>query len=229
MESTQTRQVSQTQRPSGAAPREATAVTSKPRRSRFAGVSAGAVFLIGYLLSAAVPSGGDTTTKTITDFYRSSSNRAVALATFFVLLAGSLLMVWFFTELRSRLPHSTLAAAGYSSAMIAAGLVTAGAAILMAPAAVQMNAGGFVGVPVAHAFGQAGLGVMIGGIYAFAAALFTLSLAARRAAVLTGWIATAGLIVAVVMLGSYIWLPGVLLPIWVLAAGITGLRQQTPA
>ena len=63
----------------------------------------------------------------------------------------------------------------------AAGLAT-GAVIAFAPAAVQMNSdAGFVGVPVAHTFAQAGLGLMlIVGMYSLALAVALFSLALRQ-------------------------------------------------
>ena len=42
-----------------------------------------------------------------------------------------------------------------------------------------------------------------------------------------GWFSIAGLVIAVLLLASYIWLPGFLLPIWILLIGIVGPRQAS--
>jgi hypothetical protein len=33
-------------------------------------------------------------------------------------------------------------------------------------------------------------------------------------------------VVGVIMLGSYIWLPGLLFPIWVIVVGVVGFRER---
>lgn len=196
------------------------------KRLTIAGISSGVVFAVGYLVGAIVPGGGDTSDKSITDFYDSSGKRAAAFILALVLVAGCFLMVWFFTELRNRLPEHGLTAVGHTIAMIGAGLVAAGGLIMLAPAGVQMNSGrDFVGIPIAHTFAQAGLAVMLaGGMYAFAVAVFILSLEARRTGAFAGWLSIAGLVVGVLLLASFFWLPGFLLPIWTIVLGVAAAR-----
>jgi hypothetical protein len=196
------------------------------KRLTIAGIFAGVIFAVGYLVGAVVPGGGDTSDKSITDFYDSSGKRAWAFILALVLVAGCFLMVWFFTELRNRLPEHGLTTVGHTIAMLGAGLVAAGGLIMLAPAGVQMNSDAdFVGVPIAHTFAQAGLGVMlVGGMYAFAVAVFLLSLEARRTGALAGWLSITGLVVGVLLLASYIWLPGFLLPLWTIVLGVAAAR-----
>lgn len=84
-----------------------------------------------------------------------------------------------------------------------------------------MNGGvDFVGAPVAHTFAQAGLGVMlVVGMYSLALAVGLFSFGLRRADNIPNWLSIAGLVIAVLLLGSYIWLPGYLLPklVWLLS------------
>jgi hypothetical protein len=94
-----------------------------------------------------------------------------------------------------------------------------------------MNSEGsaFVGIPVAHALAQAGLGAMLGvGMYSLALSVALFSLALRRASLVPAWLGIAGVVIAVLMLGSYVWAPGYLLPIWIILLGIFGLRDQQP-
>jgi hypothetical protein len=196
-------------------------------RWAIAGVAAGVVFAVGYGAGVVVPGGGETSAQDITDFYASTGKRTTAVISFLVLVVGCFLMVWFFTELWARLPEGILGRVGYHLAVFGAALVVTGTGIMLGPTGVQVFSGAeFVGVNVAHALAQAGLGVMLfGGMYAFAVAVFLLSLAARRAGVLPAWVATTGLVVGVLLLGSVIWLPGLLLPIWVIVVGLAGARE----
>jgi hypothetical protein len=42
------------------------------------------------------------------------------------------------------------------------------------------------------------------------------------------WLSVGGVAVAVLMLGSYIWLPGYIFPIWLVVFGLVGLRERAP-
>lgn len=130
------------------------------------------------------------------------------------MLTASLALVWFFGELRSRLLDHSSSRVAFGSAVIGAAGLAIGAVILFAPSAVQMNGGvAFVGAPVAHTFAQAGLGVMlVVGMYSLALAVGLFSFGLRRTGVIPGWPSIAGLVIAVLLLGSYIWLPGVPAP-----------------
>ena len=66
-------------------------------------------------------------------------------------------------------------------------------------------------------------------MFALAVAVFTLSLVSRRSGALPSWLATAGLVVGVLMIGSVFWVPGLLFPIWVIVVGVVGLGQEQPA
>jgi hypothetical protein len=185
------------------------------------------VFAVGYAVAALIPGGGDVTDKDFTDFYDSDGKRATAFVLFVVLVVGSLLMIWFFTELTKRLPDDAVKSVAHPIAIVAAGLVLAGAAILGGPLGVQMSSDSdFVGVPIAHTFAQAGFAVMLaGGMWFFAVAVFLFSLSARRSNAFPSWLSMAGMVVGVLLLGSYIWLPGYLLPIWVIVVAMTAFKE----
>jgi hypothetical protein len=194
-------------------------------------VIGGALFTIGYCMALVVPGGGDANKeKDFTEFYSSDNKRLIAFLMGIALVAGALALVWFFNEVRSRLADDTLSRVGYTAAVLGASAAAIGGAILLAPAGVQQNSDAdFVGIAIAHTFAQAGLGVMLlVGMTALALATALFSLGAKRAGLLPSWAGWAGVGVAVVMLGSYIWLPGLLFPVWVLAVGLL-LRTEPPA
>lgn len=198
------------------------------RGLRVSAVLAGLCFGAGLLGLFSVPGGGEVTDQQFTDFYASSEKRALALGGFFLLVAGSWLMTWFFTELRALLPAGRAADVGLGVARTSALASVVGAGVALGPVGVQMNsAGSFVGVPVAHALDQAGLLVtIVGGLYGFGVALFLLCLQARPQQVLARGMATAGLVVAVLLVAAYVAVPAFLLPLWVLVAGAAGVRRS---
>jgi hypothetical protein len=105
-------------------------------RLRFAlsAVLAPIVFGVGYYVAILIPGAGNTPDKDFADFYNSDGKIAMALVLFFVLVAGCLIMLWFFNELRARLPEGMLTRIGYSAAVVGVVAVPAGAAIMLGPA-----------------------------------------------------------------------------------------------
>jgi len=195
---------------------------------RLSALLSSVLFTIGYCTVIIVPGAGAANNeKDFIDFYNSDGKMLVAFLVGITLMAGALALVWFFNEVRSRLADDTPNGVAYTSTVIGAGAVAIGTAILLAPIGVQQNSdSGFVGVAIAHTFDQAGLGVMLlVGMTSLAIATALFSLGAQRARLLPSWAAWIGVAVAVVMLGSYIWLPGLLFPVWVLAFGMM-LRSE---
>ncbi|CAN5806773.1 hypothetical protein BH23CHL2_BH23CHL2_19030 [soil metagenome] len=192
-------------------------------------IVAAVLFAIGYAIVAVIPGGGEVTEEDFTDFYSGDPSFFTPFLLVLALLAGCWTLVWFFSELRTRLPEQLLSRAAYAIALVGAGALAIGGAILFAPAGVQMNSDGeFVGAPVAHAFAQAGLLVMLLiGMYSLALAVALYSLALRRAGLIPAWLAIGGGGIAVLLLGSFFWLPGYLLVIWILVVGLIGLRRSS--
>ena len=200
-------------------------------RSRLtpAGMLAGVVFAAGLFSPFTIPGGGNVTEQQFTDFYSSGSQRATALLLFFVLVAGSWLMAWFYTELRHTLAPGAMADYAERTAWIGATATIIGGAVVLGPVGVQMNSGkSFVGIPVAHTFAQAGLFILlVGGIYSFALATFLMWLHASRTASAPRWQTVVGRVVAVLLLASIAAAPAILLPIWTFVVGLTSRRAQT--
>ncbi len=191
-------------------------------RLRVSAVLAALLFSVGYIVVLMVPGGGDVTDRDFTDFYDSDDRIFVSFLLYVVLLAAAWSIVWFFTEVKARLRDDLLSQAALAIALLGCGGLTIGGALLSAPGGVQMNSdAGFVGIPIAHTFAQAGLGVMlVVGMYSLALATALVSVAARRDALVPSWLSIAGIVIAVLMIGSFIWLPGYVFPLWILTFGL---------
>jgi hypothetical protein len=194
-------------------------------------VAAAVLFSIGYALVVVIPGGGEVTTEDFTDFYEADRSMATPFMLVLALLAGAWSLVWFFSELRSRLVTEMLTTVGYGTALIGAAGLAIGGALLFAPAAVQMNSDSdFVGVEIAHTFAQAGLGTMLMvGMLSMAVATILFSIALKRSNLVPSWLGIVGIVFGVLMVASYVWVPGYLLPIWVLAVGIIGVEGRERA
>jgi hypothetical protein len=87
--------------------------------------------------------------------------------------------------------------------------------------ALQSSNAEFVGIPVANAFAQGGLGVMLFlGMSAFALSALMFTLAAKRSGLFPKWLTITGSVLAVLTMGSFFWVPGYFFVIWVLLTAI---------
>ena len=188
------------------------------------------VFAVGFAGTVLViPGGGDVTDADFTNFYDSSGKRTLAAIFVLTLLAGCWLLVWFFNELRARLPNNILSQTAHGIAMIGVVGAALGGAIMLAPAGVQLNSSkDFVGIPIAHTFAQAGLGGMIFvGMYSFLASTLLFNLVLMRSKLVPTWLVAFGFVATFIMIGSLVALPALIFPIWIVVLGIVGLREQT--
>lgn len=198
-------------------------------RTRFmvSGILAGLLYGAGLTATLLIPGGGNTSAQDITDFYDSDSKRTIAYLLALVLIAGCVVAIWFFNELRARLSERMLTRVGYSVAVFGLVATAVGAGVLVGPTGVQVNSDAdFVGVPVAHALAQAGLGVVFGaGLYPLGVAMFLFSLAARGARAMDQWLWIVSIVLSVIMLGSFFGVPGYAFPLWLIVVGVVGLRE----
>lgn len=197
----------------------------RQNRLRAAGIAAGIVFAVGFVMVLLIPGlGGTSTTKNFTDFYNSSAKRGAASLLGFVLTVGCWLMVWLFSELGAEFGGSVRSDLARRLSAIGAAAVMIGGAIELGPTMVQNNSDNseFVGVPVAHVFAQAGAGAVILGLFTFAAAVLLCGMEFRRGTAFPRWLGTLSLVFAVLLIGSFFAAPGFLLPIWAIVVGLAG-------
>lgn len=203
-----------------------------PRKRLLISAILGAVLMtVGFLGTAfLIPGSGSPTDLDFTNFYASTSKVMLVFWSVIVLAAAGWCLVWFFNELRSRLPDGTLSKTAYSIAIIGIAALVIGAGIESGPAGVQINSstGSFVGVPVAHTFAQAGLGAMIeAGIFSLLVATVLFSIALKQSALVPSWVPIFGYICALLMISSFILVGAFFFPVWLIVLGIVGVKQRT--
>jgi hypothetical protein len=208
-------------------------------QGRIAAVTAALVFTVGFagFLFLGPPGGGTTAAKDVVDYYHSTGSVVTGMVFGYVQVAGCLLLIWFFNELRSRLADTMLTRVALTFAIVGSALIVAGTGIMLGPSGVRLftgssfAGGAFVGVPAAITAGQSGLWVLLfGGVYPIGAAIVLLSLAAlRQQAALPRWLAIAGLVIGVLLVASLVGTPALLLAIWLLLVAATGFRSPVGA
>ncbi len=202
------------------------------QRLTLSAVLAAVIFGIGYFVAVVIPGAGSAKASDYTKFYSSDGKQTAAAILFVVLFVGCMAMLWFFSELRSRLAEATLTRLAFTATIVGVVAVLAGASVLGGPAAsVQGTDAAYVGNATASAFAQAGLALfLLGGMYSFAFAALLLTIALAREALLPkpAWI-VAG-ILAIATFGSFFWFPGFAFLAWVLLTGVVvGMREASPA
>ncbi len=201
------------------------------RIARWVGLVGAVAFLVGFFLLSSIPGGGDVDASDFEEFYVSDEDTGVAFPAVYLVTLGAIGMSWFLYELREVIGTS-LARFGGASALVGLALFVVGAGTMAGPSGVQeFGDQPFVGADVAHAMAQAGWAIaLVGGALLVGTGIAALCMAGRAAGRLTSWVAIAGLVVAVLQLAAVIWLPTLLIPVWVGVAALAGLRvrQEEP-
>jgi hypothetical protein len=200
------------------------------RISRWVGAVGALIYAVGFVLVSSAPGGGDVDATDFEDFYVTDDNTALVIIGLVVLTIGALALLWFFHEMRTAI-GTTDAGFGWAAAALGLALVVVGGSLLAGPSGVQaFSDAAFVGQPVAHALAQAGFAVMlVPGSLLLGLGVAVLSFLGRRTGVLPPWLAIAGFVAAVLQLAAVIWIPSFAIPLWVLLAGIAGLRARARA
>ena len=201
------------------------------KRITWSALVPGVLFIPGLVMTMSIPGGGDAVEKDFTDYYGSGGRRAVGTIGVALLSLAAVALVWFAADVRrvlaARRVESTGAYLIPTFLTMGATLFAAGAAIMVGPTFVQsMSNREFVGVPVAHTFVQAGLGLTIlGGGVPLVLGVFLAALLLRRSGAIAGWVGIAGLVAAGLMLLLGFMVVGFLaMAIWLLIVAFTGMR-----
>jgi hypothetical protein len=181
------------------------------------------VLLVGFFLVSSVPGGGDTDPSDFQDYYVTDDKTGLAIAGLLVLSAGIILLLLFLHYLRTHVA-SDLSRLAFTSGVAGFAVLGAGACLLSAPSAVQVFSDEeFVGQEVAHTFASAGFGVMlIPGALLIGLAIAAYAIGGRASGSLPAWVSIVGYVVAVLQLLALIWLPFLLVPVWMALASIGG-------
>jgi hypothetical protein len=196
-------------------------------RVRIPGILGGILFAVGIVGSFTIPGGGDVTDQQFITFYESSGKRTMAVFGSIVLVIACWLLVWLFRELRASLAPGARAEVGNQLGIAGAVMVIVGGGIKLAPTMVQMDSvRAFVGQVIANVLEQAGAGVMMAGIWTMAVSIFLTSLHMRSSGTPPRWLGLFGMVISVLLAASFIGEAILLLPIWAIVVGITGVRAE---
>ena len=213
---------------------QAGAVSSPAERTltadhRMGGAAVGIAFAVlyaaGLILGGQTPA-YDAAASEWLAWYEDSGNRALQVASMLLLIGSALAFVVFLARL-----VTVLWAAGrdvVSLVVLGAGLLFAASTAIGAVGINQVSAaitfGGSYPIPVVdvlHQSEQFGFAVaLLGGGWSAALMIAAASVAARGVGALPGWLATAGVVTAVLLLLSAFFLPMLLIPLWVAAAAV---------
>ena len=194
---------------------------------RWAGLVGAVVFLVGHIMVSSVPGGGDVDPSDFDDYYVTDDKTGLAIAGLIIVSVGVILLVLFLHHLRTTIA-SDFSRLAFASGMAGFSVYVVGATLLASPSAVQaFSDADFVGEEVAHTFASAGFGaILIPGALLIGLAIAAFSFAGRQTGMLPSWVTIIGYIVAVLQLASIIWLPFLLVPVWLALASIAGTRAR---
>lgn len=215
--------------------------TGRPAAPNRWGAIAGLVFVVlfvvGFLLSGNTPE-YDASNREWVEWFEDDGNTNLQVVGMFLLVAAAFALVCFVAVLTRQLratdrPELVNVAIG-AGLVLAALIVVGGIAMNQVSAAITFGGGdGDYPIPRADVLRQSeqiGFGVtLLGGGWAAVLLVGATSLAVRGTALLPRWLVTAGYVAAVLLLVSVIFIPFVLLPLWVLAVSIVMLRRSAPA
>jgi hypothetical protein len=164
-------------------------------------------------------------------YYADSGNRATALIGAWILIFACIAVVVFGAHLHDRLTTAgsfTSARLAFAGSVLLASITMVGAlAFAWLPGGVEFGDAPAVRGELAYWASQLAFGpILVGGGIAAALTLIAAGIGSVRTGALPAWLAWAGIVIAVIVgvLGAY-FVPMVLLALWVLIAGIVGLRR----
>ena len=194
---------------------------------RWAGLVGAVVFLVGHIMVSSVPGGGDVDPSDFDDYYVTDDKTGLAIAGLIIVSVGVILLVLFLHHLRTTIA-SDFSRLAFASGMAGFSVYLVGATLLASPSAVQaFTDADFVGEEVAHTFAAAGFGaILIPGALLIGLAIAAFSLAGRQTAAFPSWVTIAGYVAAALQLASLIWLPFLVVPLWLALASIAGTRSR---
>lgn len=194
-----------------------------------AGGIAFAVLYFAALTLADLPEGSDSDARIVALYADAGSRSGIIIAGVLLGLAGIALLP-FLAELRSRLRGAGIAAdvafAGgllYVVALFGAGNLFSGYAIGVALGELPEP----VNTQLERVLTNQGFGLLlVYGLFAASALVLATSLAGRRTGAVSRGVATAGFVVAPLLLAGAAYMPQFLVPLWVLAVSVDYARRE---
>jgi hypothetical protein len=202
------------------------------RFAGWAGIAFAVTFVAGFITVAQVPAYDAADADWVA--WVAEDNVLTVIGTLLLTAAGLLLMA-FITSLASHVRGPVASEHDHEVAVLRGAGIMAGTTLLIAALIGGAMSAGVTFAPNFEAPGaelirsldQLSLGLMLVGTgWSTAVTVALTSWTGRRSATLPGWLTTAGFVAAAALLLSPMFLPIVLLPLWVLITSITVLRAD---
>jgi hypothetical protein len=191
------------------------------------------LFIAGFAITDGSPDSQDDDGQ-IVSYFGTNGNQHRVIAAFLMILAASLLFVWFAAMLRGRLARADAdgrwAALAFGSGVAAAVLWIAADALFAAPAMAANDTGKFRLDPnTFRVLNDASYALWFSGTTIALGLVAGTAFVALRAGLLPRWITWLSFPVAVSMLVSFFFIPFLVLCGWLLVVGVTlMLRKEAP-
>ena len=207
------------------------------RWQRWSAVS-GALFAV-ILFAAILLSGNETdSTQSVASWFSDSDHQARSVSAFFLGVAASLAFLAFMATLREMLLDAEGGRTGTLSALVSGpgiafvALLNASLALFAAPALLARDDNFTLDGDTAMMFQNAAWLIFVAAVMVASVFVLATSMAALRTGVLPSWLGRAGLIVAVLMLFAFFWIPVLIFLAWTLVASLwmmaSAWRTATP-
>ena len=207
--------------------------TASPRASRW-GAVAGIAFVVFFVLRFVLLNtpDSDAPVEEWTETFQDSGDRMLSILGGYAMLLAGLAFLYFIWSLRSRFRLEEGASEGLSGLAFASGVVfvammfASGAAMSTVAASVEFGDNPVPDGEFARQLENLGFGLLLlYGMWAAGVSIVAFSGSALRTGAFPRWLAIAGIVVGVlVALGGVIFIPMVLLLLWVLTVSVVSLR-----
>ena len=204
--------------------------TGWTRLAPFAGIVFAILLVAGFVSAGESPDYTDA--KGWEAYFSDSGNRTQRILASYLLVIAGFAFLWFVTGLVNRLRAVMGDDRGYSTAMLASGLVSvvfqlaAATTMLSVPASITFGSAPVPTADLAIQLEQLGIGLLLVPGLLSAALFVALTLvAALRTGILPNWLAWFGFVVAGLLLLGPLFLPAIFLPLWALILSIVWLTR----
>jgi hypothetical protein len=203
------------------------------RWSPVTGILFVALWLVAFAVTDGSPDSGDSDAK-IVAYYADSGHRARDIVGLFLILAASILFLWFLASLRSRLARAEGRAGALTAAAFGAGLVSSvlwfvAIAVFVAPSFARADTGKFQLDPdTFRLLNDLGYTLWFGGTTVAAVTVVATAVLSRRTGLLPQWLTWLSFAVAATLLVAFLFIPILVFLGWVLVVSLVLVLKEAP-
>lgn len=196
-----------------------------------AGIVFVVLLIVGLVLIADIPDASESDQE-IADYLADSDKHVLNIVGLYLWTLAGASFLWFVASLRGALRQAegepgTLSGLAFGAGVVFTALLMAsGAAIAAVAGAIELGESTDPAPDFVRMLPQLGFGMLlIGGGFAAIVLVLSTSILALQTGVLPRWLAWLGFAAAVVLLFSFVFIPLIALPIWVLAVSVVWLTR----